>query len=261
MIPRATYRLQLHRGFTFADAEAIVPYLDRLGISHIYASPITTAAPGSTHGYDVVDPTRINPELGGEAGFCRLVTALRARNMGIIIDIVPNHMGVAGDTNAWWNDVLLRGQSSPYAAIFDIDWSRPILLPVLGGPLDKVLADGAITLDHHDGRHWLNLYGERRLPVRDEDQASAGREPLAALLGRQHYRLASWRTANDDLNWRRFFAINELAGVRVEDPAVFAMTHALYFRLHDEGLIDGVRIDHVDGLTDPLGYCLSLIHI
>jgi (1->4)-alpha-D-glucan 1-alpha-D-glucosylmutase len=258
MIPRATYRLQFHRGFTFADAEAIVPYLDRLGISHIYASPITTAAPGSTHGYDVVDPTRINPELGGEAGFRRLVAALRARNMGVIIDIVPNHMGVAGDTNAWWNDVLLRGQSSPYAAIFDIDWSRPILLPVLGGPLDEALADGAITLDRHDGRHWLSLYGERRLPLRDEDQASAGREPLAALLDRQHYRLASWRTANDDLNWRRFFAINELAGVRVEDPAVFAMTHALYFRLHDEGLIDGVRIDHVDGLTDPLGYCRAL---
>ncbi len=135
MIPRATYRLQFHKDFTFADAEAIVPYLHRLGISHIYASPITTAAPGSTHGYDVVDPTRINPELGGEEGFRSLIKALRARDMGMIIDIVPNHMGVAGDTNAWWNDVLRRGRASDYAPVFDIDWSRPILLPVLGSSL------------------------------------------------------------------------------------------------------------------------------
>ena len=258
MIPRATYRLQFHRDFTFADAEAIVPYLDRLGISHIYASPVTTAAPGSTHGYDVVDPTRINPELGGEAGFRRLVASLRAHGMGIIIDIVPNHMGVAGDTNGWWNDVLRHGRNSSYADVFDIDWSRPILLPILGSSLTDALAEGALTLEHHQDRWWLTAYGNRRLPLRDEDQAAADQQPIAALLDSQHYRLASWRTANDELNWRRFFAINELAGVRVEDPAVLDRTHELYFRLHDEGLIDGVRIDHVDGLTDPLGYCRAL---
>ena len=258
MTPRATYRLQFHAGFTFADAEAIVPYLDRLGISHIYASPITTAAPGSTHGYDVVDPTRINPELGGEPAFRRLVHALRARDMGIVIDIVPNHMGVAGDSNPWWNDVLRHGRDSRYADVFDIDWSRPILLPVLGTSLTQALDDGVLTVERHDGRWWLVAYGDQRFPLRDADQDAPDRQPLPALLGRQHYRLALWRTANDNLNWRRFFAINELAGVRIEDPKVFDRTHALYFRLHDEGLIDGVRVDHVDGLTDPLGYCRRL---
>lgn len=258
MIPRATYRLQFHRDFTFADAEAIVPYLDRLGISHIYASPITTAAPGSTHGYDVVDPTRINPELGGEPAFRRLVSALRARDMGVIIDIVPNHMGVAGDTNPWWNDVLRHGRRSDYASVFDIDWSRPILLPVLGSSVSEALAQGALTVAHQDGRWWLIAYGDKRFPLRDEDQDAPDRHPIADLLDRQHYRLALWRTANDELNWRRFFAINELAGVRIEDPAVFERTHALYLRLYAEGLIDGVRVDHVDGLTDPLGYCRTL---
>ncbi len=258
MTPRATYRLQFHAGFTFADAEALVPYLDRLGISHIYASPITVAAPGSTHGYDVVDPTRINPELGGEAAFRALVAALRARGMGVVIDIVPNHMGVATGTNRWWEDVLRRGRASEYAAVFDIDWAEPILLPVLGTPLRAALSTDAIAVEELDGRRWIVAYGEHRFPVRDEDQADAAAMPIRALLDRQHYRLAWWRSANDALNWRRFFAINELAGVRVEDPAVFARTHALYFRLHDEGLIDGVRIDHVDGLTDPAGYCRQL---
>lgn len=258
MIPRATYRFQFHAGFTFADAEALVPYLDRLGISHVYASPITTAAPGSTHGYDVVDPTRINPELGGEQGFHSLAAALRARDMGVVIDIVPNHMGVAGDANAWWNDVLAHGQASEHAAVFDIDWSCPIVLPVLGTPLREAIEAGAITVEHGTERASLVLYGERHLPLRDEDQELADMLPLEDLLARQHYRLAWWRVANDDLNWRRFFSINELAGVRVEDAAVFEKTHALYFRLYDEGLIQGVRIDHVDGLTDPAGYCRRL---
>ncbi|SEI88184.1 maltooligosyl trehalose synthase [Sphingomonas sp. OV641] len=258
MIPRATYRLQFHKDFTFADAEEIVPYLDRLGISHIYASPITTAAPGSTHGYDVVDPTSINPELGGEEGFRSLVKVLRARGMGMIIDIVPNHMGVAGDTNPWWNDVLRHGRASDYAEIFDIDWSRPIVLPVLGTSLTQALAEGVIKVEHPNERWWITAYGKQHFPLRDEDQNAPDRERIEALLARQHYRLALWRTANDELNWRRFFAINELAGVRIEDPAVFEKTHQLYFRLHAEGLIDGVRVDHVDGLTDPLGYCRAL---
>lgn len=258
-IPRATYRLQFHDGFTFADAEAIVPYLDRLGISHVYTSPITRAAAGSTHGYDVVDPTVVGPNLGGEDGFRSLVIALRARGMGVVIDIVPNHMGVAIGENAWWEDVLLHGEASPYARFFDIDWSRRIVLPVLGASLANALASGDLTLDEQDGRWSVLVYGEKRFPVRDEDQAGLPTDAdLAALLDRQHYRLAHWRVANDELNWRRFFTVNELAGLRVEDPAVFEETHVLYLRLYREGLIDGVRVDHVDGLTDTVGYCRTL---
>ncbi|SEM90049.1 maltooligosyl trehalose synthase [Sphingomonas gellani] len=258
MTPRATYRFQFHKDFTFADAEALVPYLDRLGISHVYASPITVAAPGSTHGYDVVDPTCINPELGGEDAFRRLVAALRARGMGVVIDIVPNHMGVAGGANAWWNDVLMHGQASDHAAVFDIDFRQRIVLPVLGTPLPQAIRDGALSVERYDDRWWLVAYGEHRFPLRDADQDAPDELPLPVLLDRQHYRLAWWRVANDELNWRRFFSINELAGVRVEDPAVFEATHALYFRLYAEGLIDGVRIDHVDGLTDPAAYCRTL---
>ncbi|BCA61178.1 hypothetical protein HMP09_0412 [Sphingomonas sp. HMP9] len=256
--PRATYRFQFHKDFTFADAEARVPYLDDLGISHLYASPITTARSGSTHGYDVVDPTRINPELGGEEAFRSLVAALRTRDMGVIIDIVPNHMGVAGGENAWWNDVLAHGKTSEFARYFDVDWREKLVLPILGDPLAETLARGAITVEQVDGRYILEAYGEHRLPIRDEDQATAATDDVAALIDRQHYRLASWRVANDELNWRRFFTINDLAGLRAEDPIVFDATHALYFRLYAEGLIDGVRVDHVDGLTDPAGYCRHL---
>ncbi len=258
MTPRATYRFQFHKDFTFADAEALVPYLDDLGISHLYASPITTAQSGSTHGYDVVDPTRINPELGGEEAFRSLVAALRARDMGVIIDIVPNHMGVAGGENMWWNDVLAHGETSEFARYFDIDWREKLVLPILGDPLAETLASGALTVEQVDGRYVLEAYGEHRLPIRDEDQATAATDDVAALVDRQHYRLASWRVANDELNWRRFFTINDLAGLRAEDPVVFEATHALYFRLYAEGLIDGVRVDHVDGLTDPAGYCREL---
>jgi (1->4)-alpha-D-glucan 1-alpha-D-glucosylmutase len=258
MTPRATYRFQFHKDFTFADAEALVPYLDDLGISHVYASPITTARSGSTHGYDVVDPTRIDPELGGEPAFRSLVAALRARAMGVIIDIVPNHMGVAGGENAWWNDVLAKGEASGFARYFDVDWREKLVLPILGGPLAETLASGALKVEQVDGRYVLDAYGEHRLPIRDEDQATAATDDIATLVDRQHYRLASWRVANDELNWRRFFTINDLAGLRVEDPVVFEAAHALYFRLYAEGLIDGVRVDHVDGLTDPAVYCRQL---
>ncbi|WP_439534399.1 malto-oligosyltrehalose synthase [Polymorphobacter sp.] len=259
MIPRATYRFQFHKDFTFADAEALVPYLADLGVSHLYASPITTARSGSTHGYDVVDPTRINPELGGEAAFRSLVAALRAHGLGIIIDIVPNHMGVAGGGNGWWNDVLARGPDSEHAGVFDIDWHQKLVLPILGAPLPTALAQGDISLER-DGDQWfVSAYGERRLPLRPEDQPGLNASTdIAALLDRQHYRLASWRVANDELNWRRFFTINDLAGVRIEDRRVFEAVHKLYFRLHAEGLIDGVRVDHVDGLTDPARYCRQL---
>ncbi len=256
--PRATYRFQFHKDFTFADAEALVPYLDDLGISHLYASPITTARSGSTHGYDVVDPTRINPELGGESAFRSLVAALRTRDMGVIIDIVPNHMGVAGGENAWWNDVLTHGDDSEFARYFDMDWREKLVLPILGDPLAETLASGALKVEQVDGGYVLEAYGEHRLPIRDDDQATALTDDIAALIDRQHYRLASWRVANDELNWRRFFTINDLAGLRAEDPVVFEATHALYFRLYAEGLIDGVRVDHVDGLTDPAGYCQQL---
>jgi (1->4)-alpha-D-glucan 1-alpha-D-glucosylmutase len=258
MTPRATYRFQFHKDFPFARAEALLPYLDQLGVSHVYASPITTAAAGSMHGYDVIDPTRINPELGGEEAFRSLAEAARIRGMGVIIDIVPNHMGVAGGGNGWWNDVLAKGEASRFARFFDIDWSRRLVLPILGDPLNKVLADGQIVVERRDGRAEIVAYGEHRLPIRDEDQDGAETQELAALLDRQHYRLASWRVSNDELNWRRFFTINDLAGLRVEDDQVFEETHALYFRLYEQGLIDGARIDHVDGLTDPIGYCRKL---
>jgi (1->4)-alpha-D-glucan 1-alpha-D-glucosylmutase len=263
MTPRATYRFQFHKDFGFDQAAALVPYLEGLGVSHVYASPITTATSGSTHGYDVVDPTRINPELGGEQAFRRMATALRERGMGVIIDIVPNHMGVARGENAWWQDVLARGQASRFAQVFDIDWRRKIVLPILGEPISAVLDNGDLRIEGEPGAWTITAYGDHRLPIRPEDQAgiagpSADPSAIRALLERQHYRLASWRTADDELNWRRFFTINELAGVRIEDPEVFELTHALYLRLYGEGLIDGVRVDHVDGLTDPAGYCRLL---
>jgi (1->4)-alpha-D-glucan 1-alpha-D-glucosylmutase len=263
---RATYRIQFNRDFTFAHAEGIVPYLADLGISHLYASPITTARPGSTHGYDVVDPTRVNPELGGEEGLRSLVAALHAHGLGLIIDIVPNHMGVADGHNPWWQHVLEHGQASRYARFFDIDWARPVLLPFLGAPLAETIAAGDLKLAERDGRILALAYGSSPYPIRPEDQDEVRRaglssytgDRLAALLDRQHYRLAWWRTANDELNWRRFFTITELASLRVEDDAVFEAVHALPLRLYAEGLIDGLRIDHVDGLTDPTGYCRKL---
>lgn len=262
MTPRATYRIQFNRDFPFARAEEIAPYLDALGISHIYASPITTARSGSMHGYDVVDPTRVNPELGGEEGLRSLVAALRRRGMGLIIDIVPNHMGVAGGENAWWNDVLKRGQASEYAQFFDIDRDEKLFLPILGSPLREVLEEGVITIDRSGREPELVVYGEHRVPIRAEDHnalpAEGDQDGLAALLARQHYRLGWWRAANDELNWRRFFAINELAGLRMENPDVFEANHALYFHFYAQGLIDGVRIDHIDGLSDPAAYCRTL---
>ncbi|MBI1179743.1 MAG: malto-oligosyltrehalose synthase [Alphaproteobacteria bacterium] len=283
MTIRATYRLQFHRDFTFRDAEAVVPYLADLGISHLYASPITVAQPGSTHGYDVADPTRISDELGGEDGFRRLVATLRRHGMGAILDIVPNHMGIAGPANHWWMDVLEKGEASPHARFFDIDWREKLLLPFLGEPLREALAGGAIALAAGPtaGALRLTAHDAHVFPVRPEDcerllgpsptaetvdrilrhhdpATEEGRENLAALLDRQHYRLAWWRTGNDCLNWRRFFTITELAGLRVEDETVFEAAHILYFRLYAEGLIDGLRVDHVDGLTDPGGYCRRL---
>ena len=258
MTVRATYRLQLHKGFTFADAEAVVPYLAKLGISHLYASPITEAQPGSTHGYDVIDPTRVNPELGGEEGLRSFCAALERERLGLIIDIVPNHMGIAGGNNRYWQDVLANGPDSSYASFFDIDWSEKLLLPFLGEPLRDALGSGVLRIERQGEGAAVVAYGSTPYPIRPDDVPEAlrhlGEVPSRELLERQHWRLAWWRTGNDKLNWRRFFTITELAGVRAEDEPVFEATHELYFRLWDERLIEGVRIDHIDGLADPAAY-------
>jgi (1->4)-alpha-D-glucan 1-alpha-D-glucosylmutase len=327
--PRATYRLQLHRGFSFRDALALVPYLADLGVSHLYLSPLCEARPGSSHGYDIVNHNRLNPEIGTEAEFQALAAALRQRGMGIIVDIVPNHMAVGAD-NAWWMDVLEWGETSPYAGYFDINWrdGRPdlegrVLLPVLGGPYGATLTAGEIELrlDADEGSfsfwYWEHRFpvsprayrrillaggaalgalaaefGSLRLARRDarghvaiakRHLAEAAREPEAAaaieravaswrgvpgriasfrplhrLLEEQAYRLAYWRVAADEINYRRFFNINDLVGLRVELPLVFSKTHEMIFAMAERGDIDGLRIDHIDGLFDPASYLAAL---
>jgi (1->4)-alpha-D-glucan 1-alpha-D-glucosylmutase len=277
-VPRATMRLQFHRGFTFNDAIEIVPYIDRLNVSHLYASPILKARAGSMHGYDVVDPTLINPELGGEEAFRAFVGELRTRGLGIIVDIVPNHMAAGGDDNVWWLDVLQRGRQSAYAKFFDIDWNAPavsgkLLVPFLGGPYADILASGDLKLVQNDHADRYELaYFQHRFPIRPQDRdeiadqslthfdgrTEPGRQRLRQLLEKQNYHLAWWKLANDTINWRRFFDINELAALRQEDDEVFAVTHQKILQLYAEGLIDGLRIDHVDGLSDPRAYCLKL---
>ena len=257
MTPRATLRLQFHKDFSFADAERRVPYMAGLGISHVYASPITTARPGSLHGYDVIDPTAVNPELGGEAGLRSLVAALRPAGIGLIVDIVPNHMA-ADLRNPWWVDVLREGRGSRYAGFFDIDWERgggKVLLPVLDKPLKEAVRLGSVSLESHPSTGPLLRCGPQLFPL-SGGLADCG--DVLAVHEQQHYRLAWWRVAGDELNWRRFFDINELVSVRQEDNETFAATHALILRLYEEQLVDGVRIDHVDGLRDPGGYCRKL---
>ena len=344
-VPDATYRLQFNKSFTFDDATAIVDYLDRLGISHCYASSYFKAVPGSTHGYDVADPTQLNPEIGDRGSYDRWVGTLRAHRMGHIIDLVPNHMGIAQSANPWWQDVLENGPSSKYASFFDIDWhplkpelENKVLLPILGdsygavlerqeitlhyvngafsahyfgtvlpiapGTYDRILGLGAGALleeigESEDGLEFLSiLTAIRHLPGRDahtpEARAERNREKevikrrlarltaacaavlahieravdalngekgrprsfdrLDELLSAQPYRLAYWRVAAEEINYRRFFDINELAALRMEDPQVFERTHAFAFELLREGCIDGMRIDHVDGLYDPGDY-------
>jgi (1->4)-alpha-D-glucan 1-alpha-D-glucosylmutase len=329
-VPRSTLRLQLHHGFTFDDALAHVDYFAALGVSHLYLSPITRAMPGSLHGYDTIDYTCVNPELGGEAGLLRLAEAVHARQMGLITDIVPNHMGIAGGHNPWWLDILEWGRHGTHARYFDIDWHSPdpalrgkVLAPCLGAPYGDELAAGRIALsfDASQGRFFV-CYGEHRFPIcpvdypailrggahgehpelaaladhfegvtvqpeqRQRAQAAqealrefaqtrgakpfdaavadyaptsaASRERLHRLLERQFFRLAWWRTAADEVNWRRFFDIGTLAAVRTERIEVFDAVHALVLRLFAQGVIDGVRIDHVDGLVDPREYCQRL---
>jgi (1->4)-alpha-D-glucan 1-alpha-D-glucosylmutase len=327
----ATYRVQLHAGFTFDDAAAVLGYLAALGVSHLYCSPYLQAAKGSTHGYDVVDHGRLNHELGGADGYRRLVGRLDGAGLGQVLDIVPNHMALAGRDNVWWWDVLENGPSSRYARYFDIDWDPPeakladtVLMPVLGDHYGRVLEAGELTIERHAGALSVRYYDHEaplsprtldgllsraaarsrsgelkelaaaygRLPLAvltdpaDVATRHSGKEELRAMLGelaaaqpevaaaidaeieavnrdpdvldqllrRQNYRLAYWGTANEELSYRRFFNIETLAGLRVEDEVVFADTHRLILSLVSDGTVDGLRVDHVDGLADPEGY-------
>jgi (1->4)-alpha-D-glucan 1-alpha-D-glucosylmutase len=350
-VPVATYRLQFNHGFTFGDAARVVPYLSRLGITDLYASPYLQARPGSVHGYDVFDHNSLNAEIGSEADHRALASVARKHDMGHLLDIVPNHMGVAGNGNAWWMDVLENGPSSPYSPFFDIDWyplreahQSKVLLPVLGDQFGLVLERGELRLAYADGRFRIH-YFENEFPVaprsstgvlrealrrlragaHDEDAAvelesimtalhhlpprnrtdpacvaerqrerRVSQRRLAALherspevrdalqqavehfngsvddphsfdalhelLDDQAYRLAFWRVAAEEINYRRFFDINDLAGVRVERPEVFEATHRLILRLMAEGTVTGLRIDHPDGLFNPLQYLRDLQH-
>ncbi|MEX2099876.1 MAG: malto-oligosyltrehalose synthase [Acidimicrobiia bacterium] len=264
----ATYRLQLHAGFAFDDARAVLPYLADLGITHVYLSPITTAAPGSTHGYDVADPTRINPEFDGEEGYARFVQEQRRLGLGQVIDVVPNHFGIPpGAANPFWDDVLRQGPSAYSAPVFDIDWEPldeslrgRVMLPILGDRLDAVLARGELTVEVEGDLGWLRYYAHR-LPINPPSldvwrAAGAPRDTAAvrALIEAQHYRLGYWRDTKRLVNYRRFFTVDSLIGIRTEDPNVFEFVHRLALRLVREGSAHGLRIDHPDGLLDPKAY-------
>jgi (1->4)-alpha-D-glucan 1-alpha-D-glucosylmutase len=256
-VPVSTYRVQLrppagaHPGFGFDDAAEVVPYLVELGVTHLYCSPYLQAAPGSAHGYDVVDHSRVNEELGGAVAFDRMVAACRAAGLGILLDVVPNHMAVSAPESqnaAWWS-LLRDGRCSPHAAWFDVDWDSPdnpgkVLVPVLGGPLGEVLGE----LELLDDRI---RYYDHEFPLAPGSRVDGD---LLGTLERQHYRLAHWRVAGEELNYRRFFDVTTLAGVRVEVPAVFEATHQLLLSQVRDGVLDGLRIDHPDGLADPGGY-------
>ncbi|HEV7555931.1 MAG TPA: malto-oligosyltrehalose synthase, partial [Kofleriaceae bacterium] len=324
----ATYRLQLHAGFTFADASAVVPYLAELGITHLYLSPILQAAEGSTHGYDVVDPERVSIMLGGEQGFTNLVATARAHELGILLDVVPNHMSISGTGNQWWLDVLENGIASYYAHFFDVDWlsgDDRVSLPVLGERYGRALATGLLGVVHDGAGGFAIRAGELRLPIapravskivrrtgdrighrelafvgdaldlprvadpdirrrrhrdkavllgrlrelaRDPEIASAldaevaevnaDRVELDAILESQAYRLVHWSVSGSQLSYRRFFDINTLVGIRNEDPEVFDASHARIIGWLANKTIDGIRIDHVDGLRDPARYFARL---
>jgi malto-oligosyltrehalose synthase len=234
---------------TFARVRALIPYLCRLGVSHLYLSPVLQARTGSAHGYDGVDPTRVDAALGGERGLERLAREARRAGLGLVIDIVPNHLA-AHEENPFFEQVLARGPAAPSAPWFDIEWQQgPLLLPILGAPLRDVMRRRELVVRREDGESRLR-YHDRSLPLAPESEGL----PLPALLQRQHYRLGFWRRARHRLNYRRFFDVNELIGVRVEDSDVFRATHAKLLSLVADGQVDGLRVDHVDGLRDPRGY-------
>jgi len=330
--PRATYRLQFNKDFGFADAAALAPYLAKLGISHVYASPYLRARPGSTHGYDIVSHTELNPEIGTQESFDRMVAAFKANGLGQILDFVPNHMGVGGADNPWWLDVLEWGPDSSFSGWFDIDWNsnqqylkQKLLVPFLGDHYGAVLQDGGLVLkfDAEEGSLAVWAYETHKLPVcpvhygrilgdrhpdlerlsdafahlgtfkayiqrsatdlkrelsslarNDAELASSIQKAidrfngvkgtlsswtrLDALIQDQYWRAAHFRVAADDINYRRFFNINDLAGIRIELPEVFDQAHSLIFKLLADGTLDGIRLDHIDGLWDPKAYCLRL---
>jgi (1->4)-alpha-D-glucan 1-alpha-D-glucosylmutase len=339
-IPTATYRLQFNRRFTFRDALSLIDYLEALGISEVYASPLTAARPGSPHGYDVIDPTRLNPELGSEKDFEAFTNLLASRGMGLILDVVPNHMCAMDPGNRWWQHVLERGPSSPFAKYFDIDFhpakidlSEKILLPILGDQFGRVVENQEIQV-HYDRGQFHARYGDQHLPLSVEswgsilasaleklalhqgrdnlafrnlddvllrvsqkhapyeeqreavtirlralfDDGNGSRQALAealtdlngrrgdpksfdaleALLVQQPYRVCFWRVAADEINYRRFFDINDLVAIRVEEPEVFRAVHDLVLRLVREKRVTGLRIDHLDGLFDPVHYLGTL---
>ncbi|MFF9327173.1 malto-oligosyltrehalose synthase [Streptomyces sp. NPDC014776] len=250
LVPTATYRLQLQPAFPFAAAAAAVPYLASLGVSHLHLSPVLQAVPGSAHGYDVVDHARVRDELGGEEGLRALARTAREHGLGLIADIVPNHMAMAPRHNRALWEVLREGPKSPYARWFDIDWEAQggqLLVPVLGGLLGDVIGDLRVDGD-------VLRYHDHVFPLREGTEDL----PLPQLLDAQWYRPVWWRLARTELNYRRFFSISELIGVRVEDPEVFDATHGLILKLLDEGVLDGLRVDHPDGLADPDAYLRRL---
>jgi len=348
--PLATYRLQFNRVFTFDDATELVPYLSRLGITHIYSSPVLRSREASTHGYDMVDPVTINPNIGDETTFRGLVTKAQAHGLGLILDIVPNHMAASSTENLYWRDVLMFGVSSNYCRWFDVDWRMPdaeswgrVLIPILGAPLSRILANDELNVVWEDGRFCIRYYehlfpldpstvptvcrfGEAALddtlpaehPTRQKieelltqlsqipgrtartrrntdlpleeielwlsqlagsieasplthqwaeatasefGQHDAGRKRLRKLLGQQSYRLVYWRLAARAINYRRFFDINDLVSIRQEDPFVFDETHALIARWFSDGLLGGIRVDHIDGLRNPRGYLQRLAEL
>ena len=254
----ATYRLQLHAGFTFADAEAVVPYLADLGVSHVYLSPVLQAVPGSMHGYDVLDHTRISEELGGEEGLLRLSEAARLHGLGLVVDVVPNHMALVApeSANAPLWDVLAHGRDAEHAHWFDVDWDAldgRIGLPVLWEPLVDVLEKGDLRLGEENGGQVLR-YHDHVFPVADGTWDGDASADVTAVLSAQHYVLAGWRERDEVLNYRRFFDVDGLIAVRVELPDVFEATHRLLVDLNHRGIVEGYRIDHPDGLADPAGY-------
>jgi (1->4)-alpha-D-glucan 1-alpha-D-glucosylmutase len=246
--PSATYRLQFHAGFPLQQAADLTGYLADLGVTHAYASPLLRSAEGSNHGYDTVDHAHVDEARGGRAGLDRLVEALHAHGLGLVLDLVPNHMGIADAGAApWWWDVLKHGRDSAHAAAFDVDWDfgGRIRIPVLGSAGDVAALE---VVEGSDGPE-LRYY-DHRFPVAPGTGDGSPQEVHA----RQHYELVDWRRADTDLNYRRFFAINTLAGLRAEDPAIFEATHRLITELVRDGAVDALRIDHPDGLADPKGY-------
>jgi (1->4)-alpha-D-glucan 1-alpha-D-glucosylmutase len=262
----STYRVQLrprsrgeegtaHPGFGFAEAADLVPYLADLGVTHLYCSPYLQAAPGSAHGYDVVDHSRLNEELGGPAAFDRMVSACREHGLGLVLDVVPNHMAVSEpeSQNAQWWSLLRDGRESPYADWFDVDWESAdnpgkVLVPVLGAPLGEVLGDLELLEDRI-------RYYDHEVPIAPGTRVDGD---ILATLEQQHYRLCDWHVAGEELDYRRFFDVTTLAGVRVEVPEVFDETHRIVVEQVRSGVLDGLRIDHPDGLADPGGYLARL---